>query len=147
MLLQVRPKLLLSTSSPTHSLIFLPFGYETWSTESVITPFICSHIDWLRENIFLHKPVRERRTVRDSSVRRSMIRTQQILWGWSDKDEINGWFLWHLWETGEVPIGFEFACGHWSTGNFEGLGLDGRIIPKWILNRFIGHGLDSSGSG
>jgi hypothetical protein len=44
--------------------------------------------------------------------------------------------MWHVWETGEVHIGF---CGDMMERNsLEDLDVDERMILKWILKKWIG---------
>ena len=52
--------------------------------------------------------------------------------------------MWHIWGTGEMHIGFWWGDLR-ERDHMEDLGLDGRIILKWVLKEW--DGLDRSGSG
>jgi len=45
----------------------------------------------------------------------------------------------HVWEGGDVHTGWGKVR---ERDNFEDLGIDGRTILKWILNRMVGCGVD-----
>jgi hypothetical protein len=55
--------------------------------------------------------------------------------------------MWHGWETGQVLTGFWWE--DLTEGNhLEDLGIDGRVILKFIFKRWDGkQGLDCCGSG
>jgi hypothetical protein len=54
--------------------------------------------------------------------------------------------MWHARGRREVRAGFWWGNLK-KRGPVEGLGVDGRIILKWISGMIVGRGLDSSGSG
>jgi len=56
----------------------------------------------------------------------------QILLWCPNKEEGNGQGMWHVWETGEVQ--YKVLVGR-AEGkkSLEDLGVDGRMILKWIL--------------
>jgi hypothetical protein len=45
--------------------------------------------------------------------------------------------MWHAWWAGEVHIGFWWGDMQ-ERNHFEDLGLDGRIILKWIFKKWEG---------
>jgi hypothetical protein len=50
--------------------------------------------------------------------------------------------MWHTWETGEVYTGFWWGDLR-KIDYLEDLGVDGRIILKWIFSKWDGrHGMD-----
>jgi hypothetical protein len=54
----------------------------------------------------------------------------QILFGWSNQKEWEGWDTWHVWLTGVVHKGFWW--GHLrERDHLEDLGADGMITLKW----------------
>jgi len=54
---------------------------------------------------------------------------------WSNQEEWSRWGMWHVWEIGEVHT--RFWWGDLSErAHFEGLGVDGRIIQKWIFKKW-----------
>jgi hypothetical protein len=56
----------------------------------------------------------------------------QILFRRSNQEECDGQGIWHVWETEEVHMGV------WWGDHFEDLGVDGRIILKWIVKKLNG---------
>jgi hypothetical protein len=42
--------------------------------------------------------------------------------------------MWHLWGRWEVPLGFWWENPR-ERDHFEGIGVDGRIILKWIFKK------------
>jgi len=49
----------------------------------------------------------------------------------SNQEECDGWGRWYVWERREVHTGFWW--GDMRKKSFEDLGVDGRIILKWIF--------------
>jgi hypothetical protein len=47
--------------------------------------------------------------------------------------------MWHVWETGDVHAGFSWGDLRGSN-HLENLGVDGRIILKWIFKMWDGVG-------
>jgi hypothetical protein len=45
--------------------------------------------------------------------------------------------MWHVWETGEVHVGFWWGDLS-ERERFEGMGVDVRIILKWIFKKWNG---------
>jgi len=45
--------------------------------------------------------------------------------------------MWHEWERGEVQTGF-WSGGLRERDDFEHLGIDGRMILKWIFKKWDG---------
>jgi hypothetical protein len=45
--------------------------------------------------------------------------------------------MWHVWETGEVHTGFWWGDLR-ERDHLEVLGIDGRIMLKWILKKWDG---------
>ena len=75
-----------------------------------------------------------------------MIRTpHQIFLGRSNQEEWDGRGMWHVWGIGEMPAGFWW--GNVMEGDYlKNLGLDGKIILKWMFNNEVGrHALGCSG--
>jgi hypothetical protein len=49
----------------------------------------------------------------------------------SSQEECDGWGRWYVWGRGEVHTGFWW--GDLREKSFKDLGVDGRIILKWIF--------------
>ena len=58
----------------------------------------------------------------------------RVLFGWSNQEEWDGRVMWHLWGRWEVPTGFWWENPR-ERDHFEGTGVDGRIILKWIFKK------------
>jgi len=72
----------------------------------------------------------------ENSIARSFINctVHQIFFGLSNEVEWDGLSMWNVWETEEVHTGFWW----WNINEgvyLENLGLDGRIILKWVCNK------------
>jgi hypothetical protein len=60
----------------------------------------------------------------------------QILLGWPNQKECGGHGIWHEWKI-EVHRGFWWGDLR-KRGYLEDLGVDGRIILKWIFKKWVG---------
>jgi len=66
-----------------------------------------------------------------------MIKTRRMRW-------VYGLFMWHVWGIRGVHTGFWWG-NLGERDQLQDLGVNGRIILKWIRKKFGGHGLDLSG--
>jgi hypothetical protein len=61
----------------------------------------------------------------------------QIIFWCPNKEACNGQGMWHVWETGEVQ--YRVLVGRTDgKRSLEDLGVDGRIILKWISKQWDG---------
>ena len=61
----------------------------------------------------------------------------QVLYGWSNEEELDGQGIWHVWRGGEVHIGFWWENLR-EEDNLEEVSVDWKIILKWVLKKFVG---------